>query len=124
MIRHTLSFRFKDDVVEDVRASILAELGTFPDIYPDMQNWSMGQNMSTRDTTFTHSMSVEFESNEALLGYLQSDSHERFVREKWRPVIAQQAIVAYEYTPRPDAAARTGADMTHRERPRGPYGME
>ena len=101
MIRHTLSFRFKDDVAEDVREAVLAELGTFPDVYPDMRNWSMGQNMSTRDTTFTHSMSVEFDTNDGLLGYLQSDSHESFVREKWRPVIAQQAIVAYEYTPRP-----------------------
>jgi 2,3-dihydroxy-p-cumate/2,3-dihydroxybenzoate 3,4-dioxygenase len=124
MIRHTLSFRFKDDVADDVRAAVLAELGTFPDVYPDMRNWSMGQNMSTRDTTFTHSMSVEFETNEGLLGYLQSDSHESFVRERWRPVIAQQAIVAYEYTPRPDAAARRGAQMTHSERPHGPYGME
>jgi catechol 2,3-dioxygenase-like lactoylglutathione lyase family enzyme len=118
MIRHTLSFRFKDEVSAADRAAILAELATFPDLYPDMRNWSMGENMSTRDTTFTHTMSVEFAGNDELLGYLQSDSHESFVREKWRPVIAQQAIVAYEYTP------RTGEQMTHSTRPHGPYGME
>ncbi|MER7003772.1 Dabb family protein [Dactylosporangium sp. NPDC000555] len=124
MIRHTLSFRFKDEVPAEVRESVLATLATFPDRYPAMRNWSMGQNISTRDTTFTHAMSVEFATNDDLLGYLRSDSHESFVRETWRPVIAQQAITAYEYTERPEAAARRALQMTKSERPRGPYGME
>ncbi|GAA0712978.1 Dabb family protein [Dactylosporangium roseum] len=124
MIRHTLSFRFKDEVPAAVRASVLATLATFPDRYPAMRNWSMGQNISTRDTTFTHTMSVEFATNDDLLGYLQSDSHESFVRVTWRPVIAQQAITAYEYTERPAAADRGAQHMTKSERPRGPYGME
>lgn len=117
MIRHMLSFRFKDEVSEDDRGTVLAALATFPQLYPAMQNWSMGQNMSTRDTTFTHCMSVEFQTDEALRGYLQSDSHERFVIDTWRPVIAQQAIVAYAFE-------ATGEERQVSERPHGPFGME
>ena len=91
----------------DVRESVLAALATFPDVYPAMRGWSMGSNISTRDTTFTHCMSIDFATETDLRAYLESDSHETFVRETWRPVIAQQAIVAYEY---PDpAAARPGS---------------
>jgi catechol 2,3-dioxygenase-like lactoylglutathione lyase family enzyme len=124
MIRHTLSFRFKDEVPDEARAAVLAELSTFPERYPAMRNWSMGRNISTRDSTFTHSMSVEFDTNDELLAYLSSDSHERFVRQAWQPVIAQQVIVSYEYTERPAVAARRASEVNQNTRDRAPYGME
>lgn len=124
MIRHTLSFRFKDEVSTEVQESILAELASFPTKYPQMRNWSMGRNISTRDTTFTHTMAIDFASEADLQSYLRSDTHEAFVRETWRPVIAQQAITAYEYTQRPPADAGRAQPMTNPNRPRGPYGME
>src|SRR5262249_18608349 len=99
MIRHTLSFRFKDDVDTDTRDEILAALGAFPGRYPTMQGFSLGENISNRDATFTHTMSVDFDSEDELLAYLSSESHETFVRERWRPVIAQRAITSYEFAP-------------------------
>lgn len=122
MIRHTLSFRFNDEVGVDARASVLAALRCFPDTYPAMQGFSLGENISTRDTTFTHTMTADFDSPDELLAYLGSDSHESFVRDTWRPVIAQQAITSYEYVERPVAAARRGSGMSTRQR--GPYGLE
>jgi 2,3-dihydroxy-p-cumate/2,3-dihydroxybenzoate 3,4-dioxygenase len=116
MIRHTLSFRFKDDVDQSTRDAVLAQLRTFPDTYPAMQNWSLGPNFSTRDTTFTHTMAMDFANRDELLAYLGSDSHETFVRETWRPVIAQQAITSYEYSHQGGAPVST--------RKRGPFGME
>ncbi|HVU93123.1 MAG TPA: VOC family protein [Jatrophihabitans sp.] len=120
MIRHTLSFRFKDEVDAATRDDVLAQLHTFPDIYPVMRNWSLGENISTRDRTFTHTMAIDFESQADLQSYLTSDTHETFVRSVWRPVIAQQAITAYEYTPQTNAAGRAVVSS----RPHGPYGME
>ncbi len=108
MIRHTLMFRFADEVPEGTRRSILAELETFPERYPAMRHWSMGENLSSRDQTYTHAMSVEFPDEQELLAYLTSESHETFVREKWRPVIADQAIVAYEFAG--PEATREGRD--------------
>jgi 2,3-dihydroxy-p-cumate/2,3-dihydroxybenzoate 3,4-dioxygenase len=116
LIRHTLSFRFGDDVDDMTRRAVLAELATFPERYPAMQNWSLGENVSTRDDKYTHAMSMDFATRDDLLAYLGSDSHESFVRERWRPVIAARAITSYEYTP------RGGTPMSHRAH--GPYGME
>jgi 2,3-dihydroxy-p-cumate/2,3-dihydroxybenzoate 3,4-dioxygenase len=118
MIRHTLSFRFKDDVLPADRADVLAELATFPHVYPQMRTWMLRDNISTRDRSLPHTMVIEFDSEADLRAYLESDSHERFVRERWRPVIAQQAIVAYELT------EREAGHMTQSNRPRAPYGLE
>ena len=120
MIRHCLSFTFADEVDDSTRESILSELATFPARYPQMQNWSLGKNISTRDSTFAHTMSIDFADETALLDYLNSDTHENFVRTRWRPVIATQAVVAHELNP--------GAEGSHVAlnpiRKRGPYGME
>ncbi|MER7169312.1 Dabb family protein [Micromonospora sp. NPDC000207] len=93
MITHMLVFRFRDDLPPGTAESVLAELETFPDTYPAMRNWRSGVNVSTRDTSMTHGFVVEFDSEQDLLAYLNSESHERFVRERWRPVIERQAIV-------------------------------
>ena len=118
MIRHTLSFRFKNSVSVADREAVLAELRTFPAHYPTMRNWSLGANISTRDTTFTHTMAMDFDSPAELQGYLGSDSHEGFVRTVWRPVIDAQAITSYEYTP-----TQQGASIVS-TRPHAPFGME
>ncbi|MFF5261929.1 Dabb family protein [Actinomadura viridis] len=118
MIKHTLAFRFRTDVSAEDAAAVLAELETFPARYPAMRNWSLGRNISTRDSTFTHAFSVEFATDADLRAYLESESHERFVRERWRPVVDKQAIVSYETSDE----SRSPAVST--SRPRGPYGME
>ncbi|MEU9335444.1 Dabb family protein [Streptomyces sp. NPDC048290] len=122
MIRHTLSFRFSDGTDPAERDSVLAELRSFPDRYPAMRGFVLGENISTRDRTFTHTMAVDFDSQEDLLAYLGSDSHEHFVHTRWRPVIDRQAITSFAYTERTaPGAGRTAPVST---RPRGPYGME
>lgn len=122
MIRHTLSFRFTDDVDTGAREVVLAALRGFPDTYPAMRAFSVGENISTRDTTFTHTMTVDFNTQDALLAYLNSDSHETFVRQVWRPVIAKQAITSYEYTERPTAV--TGRADAVSTRQHAPFGFE
>lgn len=118
MIRHTVAFRFRDDVDRATIDALLAELETFPAHYPAMQRWSSGINRSTRDDRFTHAFSVEFDTEAELAAYLSSERHERFVAEVWRPVVAERAIVSYEYTP------SAGDPMPHVTRPHGPFGME
>ncbi|MDG4764694.1 Dabb family protein [Solwaraspora sp. WMMD406] len=94
MITHILAFAFRDDLEPGVAESVLAELDTFPQKYPAMRNWRSGVNVSTRDTTMTHGFVVEFATEQDLLDYLHSESHERFVRERWRPVVQRQVIVS------------------------------
>jgi hypothetical protein len=97
MIKHWVAFRFKDEISEDVVAAVVAETETFPSIYATMRNFTTGRNISTRDTKFTHAFTIEFDTQADLLEYLNSESHETFVKERWRPVIDSQAIVSYEY---------------------------
>ncbi len=120
MIRHTVVFRFRPEVDRATIDAVLAELDTFPAHFPAMRRWSAGLNRSTRDDRFTHAFSVEFDTEAELAAYLSSDRHERFVAEVWRPVIAERAIVSYEYTP------SQGDPMTApaTTRPHGPFGME
>ena len=121
MIRHTLSFRFEDGVDAATRERVLAGLREFPARYPSMQNFTLGENISTRDRAFTHTMAVDFDSEADLVAYLSSDSHESFVRDQWRPVIGAQAITSFEYTA-PSAGAGRSRPMS--TRPHGPFGME
>lgn len=121
MIRHTLSFRFADEVDVQLRDETLAALREFPGLYPSMRGFVLGENISNRDSRFSHTMTVDFDTEDDLLAYLGSDSHEAFVRERWRPVIDQQAITSI-HAPWPAAdIERTGAVST---RERGPFGME
>ncbi|MEU4830561.1 Dabb family protein [Streptosporangium sp. NPDC023615] len=97
MIKHVLLFRFRSDVPAGTAEAVLAELETFPGRYPAMRGWACGPNISTRDTSMTHGFVVEFDSERDLLDYLNSSSHEEFVRLRWRPVIERQAIVSFSF---------------------------
>ena len=120
MIRHTLAFRFKPDVDQQTVDAVLAELRTFPALHPQLRAFTLGTNISTRDSTFTHAFSAEFDSEAALQDYLSSPEHEEFVRERWRSVIDQQAIVSYQHEPLPEADRSAMPPA----RPRAPFGME
>ena len=93
MVRQIVLFRFRDDVSEADRDSLLAELDGFPDEFPQMRNWMCGVNRSARDDRFSHAFVVDFDSDADLQAYLSSERHETFVHDRWRPIIAERAIV-------------------------------
>ena len=97
MIKHLVAFRFHDDVSASDRDDLLAEMRGFPERFKAMRAWTMGTNFSTRDDRFSHAFVVEFESAAALDDYLNSEAHERFVADRFRPLIAERAIVSYEF---------------------------
>ena len=102
MIKHILLFRFTDDSTDQQRQSMLDELATFPAQFPAMRSWTMGENRSSRDDRFTHGFVVEFETEEQLVGYLATEEHERFVHERFLPIIQERAIFSYVFSPTPD----------------------
>ncbi|MFJ9381343.1 Dabb family protein [Streptomyces sp. NPDC101455] len=124
MIRHTLSFRFAEGTDQATRESVLAELRIFPDRYAAMRGFVLGENISTRDQTFTHTMAVDFDSVDDLLAYLGSETHETFVRTRWRPVIGGQAITSFEYEYAERLSLAPGRTAPVSTRPHGPYAME
>ena len=98
MIKHILLFRFTDDSTDQQRQSMLDELATFPAQYPAMRSWTMGENRSSRDDRFSHGFVVEFETEEQLVDYLATETHERFVRERFKPIIAERTIFSYVFS--------------------------
>ncbi|MBO0730854.1 MAG: Dabb family protein [Acidimicrobiaceae bacterium] len=96
MIRHLVAFRFRDDVTDADRQALLDELASFPGQFPAMQRWALGVNISRRDHTYTHAFTVEFAREEDLVAYLDSERHENFVRQRFRPLIEDRAIVSFE----------------------------
>lgn len=96
MIRHVVLFRFEGGCSQQEIEALLDELEELPQRYPALKRWCMGPNLSTRDDTFTHAFSVEVDTERELLDYLNSDYHEHFVSTRWRPLIADRAIVSWE----------------------------
>jgi hypothetical protein len=95
MIKHTVMFRFKSDVPDEKRQSLLDEYLSLPSVYPKMKNYAFGKNISERDQTFEYAFSVEFETEEELKEYLNSEIHEKHVIERWRPMIESRAIASF-----------------------------
>ncbi len=96
MIQHVLVFRFRDEVDDDARERLLDEMRALPTVFTAMRNFHLGRNESTRDDRFTHGFTVQFEKAELLHAYLSSERHEAFVRERFKPIIAERAIVSFE----------------------------
>lgn len=96
MIKHMVLFRFKPDTPDGIRARLLAELSLLPTHFPKMQRFGLGVNVSKRDSRFTHVMTLEFEMRSELEKYLDSEHHEAFVQNVFRPNIEERAIASYE----------------------------
>ena len=79
-----------------MRQTVLGMLAELPSHYPDMERFGLGENMSERDDSFSHVMTMEFASLDALRAYLNSDRHEAFVRDGFAPHVSARAIASYE----------------------------
>ena len=96
MIRHILLFSFREGVASGDIQTMLAEFSRFPERFPQMRDWQFGRNSSRRDQHYEYAMTVHFQDWAALDAYLDSASHETFVAERFRPLIARRAIATFE----------------------------
>ena len=96
MIRHVVLFRFRSEASEAQRRALLDELRSFPSQHPAMRRFALGENRSKRDQTFPLAMHIEFADWASLDAYLESCTHEAFVRERFAPLIEQRAIASIE----------------------------
>ncbi len=96
MIRHMVLFRFRAEATSQDRESVLDGLARLPSLFPAMRSFGLGENVSQRDQTFSHVMTMEFADREQLESYLGSPVHEDFVAGYFRPTIEQRAIASHE----------------------------
>ena len=95
-VRHMVLFRFRPEVDAARRRAVLGRLAELPSHYPAMQRFGLGENASERDDTFSHVMTLEFDGFDALHAYLNSERHERLVRDWFGPSVAARAIASYQ----------------------------
>ena len=95
MVRHMVLFRFRPETGTATRRSVLNKLGGLPGEFPAMQRFGLGENVSDRDDTFSHAMTMEFAGLDELVSYLNSDAHEELVRVWFAPHVAARAIASY-----------------------------
>ena len=76
---HMVLFRFRPDSEEGARQAVLDRLAELPAYYPAMQRFGLGENVSERDSSFTHVMTMEFDRDDDLRAYLNSERHEALV---------------------------------------------
>ena len=88
-------YTFKSTATEQQKAALIDEMDRFPKLFPAMRNWTSGINISWRDRTFTHAFNVEFATESELDAYLRSEHHERFVKEKFFPLVERRAVISY-----------------------------
>jgi hypothetical protein len=96
MFRHMVLFRFRAGTGHAGRQTVLRGLASLPSRFPAIQRFGLGENVSTRDATFTHVMTMEFETRAQMEGYLSSAEHEAFVAQVFRPSVEARAIASYE----------------------------
>lgn len=96
MIKHMVLFRFRPDVDDALRDEIVRDLRALPSRFPAMKRFSLGENISRRDQTLSHAMTIEFDTAAELEAYLDSPEHEAFVATKFKPCVEQRFIVSMQ----------------------------
>lgn len=97
-VRHMVLFRFRPDTEPGLRQTILDRLRELPTHHPEMQRFGLGENVSERDDSFSHVMTMEFASVELLREYLNGERHETLVHNWFAPNVAARAIASYQLT--------------------------
>ena len=96
MVKHMVLLRFIPEVSSAARAKLLEEMKELPLRYPAIKRFGLGENVSERDQTFSHVMTMEFDSMSELKSYLNSEYHEMHAATRFRPLIEQRAIASFE----------------------------
>ena len=95
MIQHILHWNYKDDVTEDVRARIEAELEALPDQVPSLRGLQWGPVTGGRNQTFSHTFVMLFDNIEGMQEYASHPAHLGFAAP-FREACAAQVVVDFE----------------------------
>ena len=95
MIQHILHWTYKDDVPQEERASIEAELAALPSRIPSLRGLQWGPVVGGRNHAFTHAFVMLFDNTEGLQEYTVHPAHLQFAA-LFRKSCASQMAVDFE----------------------------
>lgn len=99
MIEHIVLFRFKDEITDSTKATIVKELLSLKDKVPSIQSITAGKNFTDRSKGFEYGLVVRFENRLGLDDYQVHPEHQRVIHEFIRPALADILAVDYEVSP-------------------------
>ena len=87
VLRHVVSFQFKDDVTAERKAQAIEDFLALKDEIPEIKKFEGGEDISVEglDKDFTHCFILTFESEEARDTYIPHPAHIRLA-EKNKPL--------------------------------------
>ncbi len=95
MIQHVLHWNYKDDVAEEDRASIEAELEALPTQVPSLRSLRWGPVIGGRNQTFSHTFVMLFDDLEGLQEYALHPAHVSFAAP-FREACAAQIVIDFK----------------------------
>jgi len=95
MIQHILHWNYKDDITEEDRARIEADLEALPNMVPSLRALRWGTVIGGRNQTFSHTFVMLFDDMEGLQEYATHPAHIRFAAP-FREACAAQVVVDFE----------------------------
>lgn len=95
MIRHTVMFRWRENVEpSEVRAAFNALEG-LPSAIEELRAFSFGPDAGLTEGNFDAVVVADFDDADAYRRYAEHPEHLRVIRESLRPLIAERVAVQY-----------------------------
>lgn len=94
-LRHTLFFRFKDDVTEEQKQAMKDGLASLPGIMPFIRRYEFGEDLGLGDGNPDMALVADFDSEEDWRTYSDHPEHMKVVVENIRPIMSEVTRVQY-----------------------------
>lgn len=96
MITHVVAFKLQE-MSEEQEGELLAAFNGLMGVVPELRAFSMGRNVSDRDSTFTHCLVAQLDDMAAVWRYLMHPDHEAAIEHYLKPVMIERNIIDYEF---------------------------
>lgn len=95
MIRHTVMFRWREDVTPSDIEAAFAALEGLPAAIEEVRSFSFGSDAGLAEGNFDAVVVADFDDAPGYRRYAEHPEHLRVIREALRPLIAERVAVQY-----------------------------
>ena len=97
MIRHVVMFTFQENASEEQINVLISALQALPGIVPEVKSYRIGRDIGVNAGNFQLAVTADFDDVAGYLVYRDHPEHQRVIREKGAPIVAQRCAVQFEY---------------------------